>query len=246
MKISVCMAVYNGEAYLLPQIRSILSQLRQNDEVVIVDDASQDKSAKLLSCLADSRVRVFRNDHNLGVVASFEKAMRLAQGDILFLSDQDDLWLPGKVERFIEVFSLKPDVTLVASDAQIIDGSGTVVADSFFSQRGRFTAGILHNLVKNKYHGCTLAFRRFMLDHFLPIPKDVPMHDVWIGLINDIYGKTDYIDQPLIAYRRHGKNVSPSVGAPPLQKLVWRWQLVKNLVLHVIHCSSKRCRHNAI
>lgn len=240
MKISVCMAVYNGEAYLLPQMRSILSQLGKSDEVVIVDDASQDKSAQLLSGLADSRVRVFRNDRNLGVVASFEKAMRLAQGDILFLSDQDDLWLPGKVERFIKVFSLKPDVTLVASDAQIIDGSGTVVADSFFSQRGRFTAGVLHNLVKNKYLGCTLAFRKSILKLFLPIPRDVPMHDMWFGLINDIYGKTRYIDQPLIAYRRHGKNVSPSARAPVMQRLVWRWRLVKNLFLHVLRHSWSR------
>lgn len=237
VKISVCMAVHNGAAYLQPQMLSILMQLRATDEVVVVDDASQDNSVELLRNLSDARVRVCRNERNLGVLASFEKAMRLAQGDILFLSDQDDLWLPGKVERIIEVFSLNPEVTLVASDAQVIDASGCVVADSFFVQRGHFAAGVLHNLLKNKYLGCTLAFRKSMLEHFLPIPKDVPMHDMWFGLINDIYGKTHFIDQPLIAYRRHGNNVSPSVGAPVLQKLVWRWRLVKNLLLHVRHCS---------
>jgi glycosyltransferase involved in cell wall biosynthesis len=244
MKISVCMAVYNGSAYLLPQMQSILEQLRPNDEVVVVDDASQDNSAEILSGVSDSRVRVFRNDRNLGVFASFEKAMSLAQGDLLFLSDQDDLWLPGKVDKILEVFSLNPAVTLVASDALVIDESGNVVANSFFELRGHFAPGILHNLLKNKYLGCTLAFRKSMLKLFLPIPKDVPMHDMWFGLINDIYGKTHYIDQPLIAYRRHGGNVSPSAGAPVVQRLVWRWHLVKNLLVHVLQHS--RLRQNAL
>ena len=230
MRLSVCMAVYNGATYLVPQVHSILSQLRADDELVVVDDASQDNSVELLSQLSDARVRVFRNERNLGVFASFEKAMRLAQGNILFLSDQDDIWLPGKVEKVIGVFLSKPAITMVATDARIIDGSGEVVADSFFARRGRFEAGVLHNLVKNKYLGCTLAFRRSMLDHFLPIPPDVPMHDMWFGLVNAVYGKTHYIDQPLISYRRHGNNVSPSVGASVSQKMVWRWRLVKNLL----------------
>lgn len=242
MKISVCMAVYNGAAYLMPQVHSILSQLRADDELVVVDDASQDNSAELFSNLSDSRVSVFRNERNLGVFASFEKAMRLARGDILFLSDQDDIWLPGKVEKIIGVFLSKPEMTMVATDARIIDESGAVVADSFFAQRGRFEAGVLHNLIKNKYLGCTLAFRSSMLDHFLPIPPDVPMHDIWFGLVNDIYGKTYYIDQPLIAYCRHGKNVSPSLGAPVVQKLIWRWRLVKNLFVHVLGYSLKKHR----
>ena len=240
VKISVCVAIYNGAAYLQPQMRSILAQLREEDEVVVVDDASQDNSTGLLRNLSDARVRVYRNERNLGVLASFEKAMRLAHGDILFLSDQDDLWLPRKVDKIIEAFSLNSKITLVASDAQIIDESGFLVADSFFTQRGRFSTGVVHNLLKNKYLGCTLAFRRSMLGHFLPIPKDVPMHDIWFGLVNDIYGKTVFIDQPLIAYRRHGNNLSPSVGGSFVQKIVWRWHLVKNLLMHVFHYSLKR------
>ena len=194
VKISVCMAVHNGAAYLLPQLQSILAQLRTVDEVVVVDDASQDDSADLLRNLSDSRVRVYRNESNLGVLASFEKALKLTHGDILFLSDQDDLWLPGKVDKIIKVFSLNSEITLVVSDAQIIDKFGCVVAESFFAQRGHFSPGVLHNLFKNKYLGCTLAFRCSMLDHFLPIPNDVPMHYMWFGMVNDIYGKTHYID----------------------------------------------------
>ena len=240
MNISVCMAVYNGAAYLRPQMHSILAQLRENDEVVVVDDASHDNSSVLLNEFSDTRLRVFRNARNLGVLASFERAIGLAQGDLVFLSDQDDLWLPGKLDKILEAFSSDPAVTLVASDALIIDGADTVLADSFFSQRGQFSAGVVHNLVKNKYLGCTLAFRKSMLRRFLPIPKDVPMHDMWFGLVNDIYGKTLYIDQPLIAYRRHGNNASPARGGPVAQRLVWRWRMVKNLVSRVFRCSLHR------
>src|SRR4030067_2862949 len=135
-KISVCVAVYNGAAYLQPQMHSILAQLRATDEVVVVDDASQDNSAELLRDLSDARVRVHRNERNLGALGSVERAIRLAQGDILFLSDQDDLWLPGKVEKILEAFSLNPEVTLVASDAKVIGESGWVGAGSFVEQRG--------------------------------------------------------------------------------------------------------------
>ena len=240
LKISVCMTTYNGAAYLGDQLRSILEQLRVGDEVVVVDDASQDNSLNILRNFFDARVRVYRNARNLGVMVSFEKAMRLANGDILFLSDQDDLWLPGKVYKILEAFSSNPEITLVASDAKVIDETGCVVADSFFAQRGRFSAGVVHNLLKNKFLGCTLAFRKSMLSRFLPIPKDVPMHDMWFGLINAFYGKTVYISQPLIAYRRHGKNLSPSSGTPVLQKVVWRWQLGKNLLPHTLHYFLKR------
>ena len=101
------MTIYNGATYLLPQMYSILSQLRATDEVVAVDDASQDKSTELLRDLADERLHVYRNERNLGVLASVEKAMRLANGDILFLSDQDDLWLPRKVDKIIEDIFVK-------------------------------------------------------------------------------------------------------------------------------------------
>lgn len=246
IKATVCMAVYNGADYLQGQMHSILEQLGEMDEVVVVDDASQDGSAGLLINFSDPRVRIERNERNSGVICSFEKALRLARGDILFLSDQDDLWLPGKLEKVIKIFESSPDVTLVASDAKIIDASGAVVAPSFFAQRGSFAPGVFHNLVKNKYLGCTLAFRRSMLEHFLPIPRDVPMHDMWFGILNDVYGKTYYIDEPLIAYRRHGKNVSPSSGASVFKKMVWRWRLLKNLLLHVFRFSLRRRRGRAV
>lgn len=236
MKISVCMAIFNGESYLLEQIASILAQLKATDELIVVDDASQDKSLELLKGINDSRIHIYHNTSNLGVFASFERALKLAQGDILFLSDQDDIWLAGKVEKIIDVFLLNAKTTLIISDARVIDEFGHTIADSFFAQRNtKFTKGVFNNCISNKYIGCTLAFRQSMLKYFLPIPHDVPMHDMWFGILNDIYGSTYYIDLPLIAYRRHFNNVSPAKGANFIQQLIWRWRLVKNLFLRILY-----------
>lgn len=237
--ISICLTTYNGSRYIEAQLRSILEQLSPEDEVRIADDGSTDNTIAIIDAMGDPRLRWVAQGGKLGVIKNFERSISAARGEFIFLSDQDDIWLPGKVEKIFGVFLSKPEITMVATDARIIDESGAVVADSFFARRGRFEAGVLQNLVKNKYLGCTLAFRRSMLEHFLPIPRDVPMHDMWFGLMNDIYGKTHFIDQPLVAYRRHGNNASPSEGAPVAQKLVWRWRLIKNLFLH-------RLRHSRV
>lgn len=241
-RVSVCMAVHNGAAFLVPQAKSILAQLQPSDELVVVDDASTDASEATLRGLGDDRLRLYRNEKNQGVRGSFERALRLASGEILFLSDQDDIWLPGKVAKSLAAFERDSAVTMVASDTTLIDENGETIAQSFFAQRGRFRPGFLHNFAKNKYLGCTLSFRRKMLDYFLPIPGDVPQHDIWFGLLNQLYGNTFFIDEPLVAYRRHGRNASPLRHRGPGQILVWRWRLAKNLIARVASGAPKRVR----
>lgn len=233
LKVSVCMAVHNGAAFLKPQVESILVQLGAEDELVVVDDGSQDDSWGLLQNIKDPRLHAHRNERNVGVLRAFERALNLARGDILFLSDQDDVWLSGKVAKALDVFDSIPSVTMVASDAILIDEQGRTLNESFFSVRGPFSSGFVHNFIKNKYLGCTLSFRRIMLRNFLPIPQDVPMHDIWFGLLNEIYGKTYFIDEPLIAYRRHRGNASPIVHADLIQMVLWRSRLAKNIVWRV-------------
>lgn len=240
MKVSACMAVHNGDAYLRRQTDSILSQLGHDDEIVAVDDCSHDRSLAVLEQIADPRLRIYRNENNLGVVRTFERALSLSTGSIIFLSDQDDLWLSGKLAAALQVFASRPDVTMVATDAAVIDENGETIAPSFFAQRGRFAPGALHNFVRNKYLGCTLSFRREMLPLFLPIPPDVPMHDIWFGLLNAIYGKTHFIDEPLIAYRRHRRNASPLVHAGLGQMVLWRGRLAKNLVQRIAKHGLRR------
>ena len=228
------MAVYNGESFLKPQIESILIQLRRWDELIVVDDCSKDQSQMILKSIRDPRLSVYTNERNVGVLRTFERALYAATGDIVFLSDQDDVWLAGKVTKVLGVFASKPDVTMVVTDAILIDDEGRQVNSSYFSVRGRFAGGLLRNFVKNKYLGCTLGFRRTMLPKFLPIPQDAPMHDIWFGLMNEIYGKTYFIDEPLIAYRRHRANASPLTHTHPIQMLRWRYRLAKNIIKRVI------------
>ena len=236
MKTSVCMSTYNGSKYVEIQLSSILSQLRQVDEVIVVDDDSSDDTINLVQKFQNSKIKLMENKINLGVVKTFERAINHATGDIIFLSDQDDVWLPNKVEKILEVFQKYPDITLVLSDAQIIDSEGQITANSFFKIRGKFVADPLSNFIKNKYLGCTLAFRREMLDVFLPFPADIPMHDIWIGMINAIYGKASYIDEPLIQHRRHDNNTSRGHlgNAGIVQMIKWRIALVKDIIYLLI------------
>jgi glycosyltransferase involved in cell wall biosynthesis len=229
MKISVCMATYNGSKYIHQQLSSILPQLKASDELVIVDDASGDSTIEVIRAFSDPRITLISNEQNLGVLKAFEKALCCATGDLIFLSDQDDIWFDDKVQKITAAFEQSPEVTLVLSDATIIDGNGRELCESFFSKRGSFGPGLLPNIIRNKYLGCTMAFKREMLEHFLPFPPKIPMHDMWMGIVNDIYGKTYFIDEPLIRYRRHGKNASPA-GSSLIQMTVWRWRLIRHLI----------------
>src|SRR5688500_7057327 len=145
------MAVYNGAAFLRTQVESILQQLRGQDELIVVDDASQDDSVRILQEMREPRLSVHRNERNLGVLATFERALGLAGGDILFLSDQDDVWLSGKVAKALEVYASDPRTTMVVTDALVIDEQGRTLNQSFFSARGHFAHGLVRNFIKNKY-----------------------------------------------------------------------------------------------
>lgn len=238
MKISVCMATYNGEQFLFEQLDSILSQLRTNDELVIVDDASHDRTCAIVKGFLDPRILLICNSANRGVLASFETALRHSTGEIIFLSDQDDVWHPEKVSRFLHVFESRPDVTLAISDARIVDADGRVMSQSRLNGKN-FSPRVLSNIIKNGYLGCALAFRREILHYCLPFPRSIPMHDMWIGILNQMYGESAFLREPLLSHRRHGGNASPDNHASYSQMFRWRMSLVFNLVLRRLTVSRK-------
>jgi glycosyltransferase involved in cell wall biosynthesis len=229
MKITVCMAAYNGETYIEKQLQSILSQLGADDNIVIVNDCSIDRTLEIIYQIKDPKITVVNNEINMGVVKSFEKSISHASGDIIFLSDQDDIWITGKVDEIVSVFKSNEDVTIVATDAMFIDEEGKVIGESFFTTMGQFRSGWLQTVIHNKYLGCTLAFRKRMTEYILPFPNSVPMHDSWIGIVNDIYGKTHYIDKPLIQYRRHSANTTNLRGDSIVRALKHRLNLLKSM-----------------
>jgi glycosyltransferase involved in cell wall biosynthesis len=215
------------------QLRSILAQLCADDEIIVVDDASTDKTCDEVSALQDARLLLIRNVHNQGVLRAFETALSRSTGEIVFLSDQDDLWLPNKVDTVLDAFACDPDLMLVASDAILIDQNGATIGGSFYAQRGKFRAGLWSNLLIGKFHGCTMAFRRALLRKALPFPSGrLVHHDTWIGCMNALTGgKTKYIAEPLVAYRRHSTNVTGRVKLSNYTRFKMRSQLLLGLLV---------------
>lgn len=232
--ISVVMAVYNGRRFLSEQVQSILSQLKRDDELIIVDDASTDGGVASLRALPMQNVRLFTNPRNTGVSRTFERGLALATHGIVFLSDQDDIWLPGKRAAFVEAFERDPAVCLVISDAEVIDEEGRVIAASFMANRGGFDGSLLGTLCRSRYLGCAMAVRRRVLEIALPIPRSAPMHDMWLGVIGNATGRVVYLPTPYLRYRRHGNNLSPNRSSSIVRLLRWRAGLLSMLVCRLV------------
>lgn len=204
--ISVCMATCNGERHLQAQLESVLTQLDAGDELVIADDCSTDATLALIEARSDPRIRVLQGERRVGVVANFGRALAAARGDIVFLCDQDDVWLPNKRAVFIDALA---GADLVVSDCRVTDAALNVTAPSFFALR-RSAPGVLRNLWRNSYLGCCMAFHRALLVRALPFPAHLPMHDTWLGLVATATGRVRFVPEATLLYRRHGANASPT------------------------------------
>jgi glycosyltransferase involved in cell wall biosynthesis len=215
-QISACMAAYNGGPFVKAQMQSILTQLGPNDELVVVDDCSKDDTVERIEQVGDARVKLLRHERNAGVVATFEDALRCATGEVLFLCDDDDLWAPTKVQRFMEVFASRPDVEIVSSRVRIIDENDRPLPHSRINRQGRFLPGFWRNLIVNHYQGSAMAIRASLLGRVLPLPaRGSFLHDVWIGTRSELLGgKTYFIDEDLLYYRRHSSNASRTKSLP--------------------------------
>lgn len=235
MKVSVCMAAYNGERYIVAQLHSILHQLKADDEVVIVDDCSQDATCERIAELNDRRIRLLRHTSNAGVVRTFEDALRSATGDVLFLCDDDDIWVESKVERFLDAFEEDPDAQIVISRARLIDETGRQLADSRWNREGKFVEGFWQNVLMNHYQGSAMAIRASLLGQVLPLPdRKSFMHDAWIGTRTALMGgKTVFINDDLLLYRRHTQNVNRPKSI--LQKIRSRIDLLIAHVSYAVH-----------
>ena len=204
--ISVCMATYKGAIYIEKQLDSILSQLSSDDEIVVSDDGSKDETIRIIENLGDGRLKVYKNTGNHGVVPNFENALRHAKGDIIFFSDQDDIWAENKVEVMVKALE---DADLVVHDALIMDKDDNVSDVNYYSLRPPHV-GFWKNLYKNCFVGSCMAFRASLLPKVLPFPKHILWHDMWIGLMASKIGCVKFIDDKLLYYRRHGDNASPT------------------------------------
>ena len=222
-KIGIVLATYNGEKYLAQMLDSLVAQTRQADFIVAVDDGSKDNTPTILKSY-ETRLplQVTILEKNSGHRAAFSKALELAQpqlsdNDLIALADQDDIWLPQKLE-LLEKEIL--DKALVFGDAQVVDADGKIMAESWRSyskiekkiSMEQQIAGI------NNVTGCLSLFRAALLKTILPIPEGVTVHDRWIAMIADRQGGIAAIDTPVVQYRIHGNNAVGGVAAPSMSK----------------------------
>lgn len=216
--ISVAMCTYNGAEFVTKQLESIQNQTLLPDELVVCDDGSTDNTLLLVEQFAQHApfpVRIFKNEQQLGVTKNFEKALTSCQGDLLFLADQDDCWLPEKVAHLSKVLRDNPTTNVVFSDAFLVDEYAQPLPQRFWevvrfgpTQQQQWTQGksIDVLLVGNRVAGCTMAVRRSFVETILPFPTDISefLHDTWMAFVASVFDQIRFVPEPLIQYRQHG------------------------------------------
>lgn len=225
-KVSVAMATYNGEKYIKEQIKTILNNLDDKDELVISDDGSSDMTIEIINKINDKRIKLLEGPRK-GLKKNFENAIKNTTGDVIFLSDQDDIWMENKVEKVLECFN-NNNYILIQHDAVVVDENDKVIYESFAEHR-KVKTGVIKNLIKNSYHGCCIAFRKELIKEILPIPDNVYLHDEWIGIVAELNGKTYFLDEKLIKYRRHSENTSSFKHLPVKEMFLNRVNYTKEI-----------------
>lgn len=215
--VSIALAAYNGERYIEKQILSIHNSCVYANvkyELVIVDDCSSDSTLQIISSLSSQVcINIVSNPSNIGPSKSFEKCLQLCSGDIIFLCDQDDIWLREKVFTTLQSVINKgqglSNPFLFSGDAILIDEKDQDLGCTFYEARGNYTTSLLRNFMKFRHLGCSMAFSSQIKKIALPFPSYIPQHDIWIYLVAKAY-KVPFVSAatPLIKYRRHFQNTS--------------------------------------
>lgn len=223
--VSVCLATYNGERYIKPQIESILNQLTIHDELIISDDQSTDNTIFIIEQIKDSRIKIFKHKKDNFKTSSsfatknFENALSKSSGDIIILSDQDDVWLPNKIEI---MSSYLKECDMVISDAYVTDSDLRIIHETRFYPGCGQTRNLLKAYIStHPFQGSCMAFNRKVLSKALPFPKSVLSHDTWLGYIGTTFFKTKIVPEKLIYYRRH-ENVVSITGNKSRRPIIYK------------------------
>lgn len=234
------MATHNGEKYIREQIDSILMQISSSDELVISDDGSTDATLDIIKSYKDSRIKLFiyRHRQKYGYkidysTHNFENALKHAVGDLIFLADQDDVWLPNKVERVLENIA-ENDILL--HGRKVVDANLNVLKEFAMPM-----PGFWRNIRSCSTTGCCTVLKRNVLQNVLPFPKSGVAHDFWIGVYGGLLFKRTFLNESLILFRRHGDNVTPSdskssmsISKRVLYRLITLWEVLKRLVIFFV------------
>ena len=237
--IDIVMPTYNGEKYLKEQIDSILNQSYKDIRLIISDDGSKDSTVQILKEYEEKekRVKIYIQPQNLGVVRNIEFLLRKVESPLFMLADQDDVWLPEKVEKSLEKLK-QENADLVFGDLEVVDQNLKTMYPSFgdfmlLNQKiNKYINNNRLNYLYNCVTGCTLLAKKEMIEKILPLPTDSKylIHDHWIGLMASLNGKLAYVPEKYIKYRQHGNN---EVGTNKISHGFQRIDQVRELFINV-------------
>lgn len=234
-KISVAVGTYNGETYIEEQLRSLFLQTRLPDEIIISDDHSSDRTLALADEVLASfkrhgniRVKILKSDRNLGVVGNFARAFEACTGDILFPCDQDDVWKPDKIKIMADIFESAPGCSVVFSNAELTDSELRPLGRNLWSSlnfspvmvgRGKEYENIFRLLLNRcVVTGTAMAFRRSLLPDAMPL-STFWIHDGWLAILCSCLSEIRPVDQCLLSYRQHEKNVVGANSSDPFSRV---------------------------
>jgi glycosyltransferase involved in cell wall biosynthesis len=221
---SVALCTHNGARFVETQVRSILDQTLPPTQLVLSDDASADATVQLVTAMVENHLAahpeheldfvVIRNERALGVAGNFQQAILACDGELIALSDQDDVWVPERLAVLEATFAANPRLSLVHSDARLVDDNGAPLGATLFDsisvssweRETETTPDALRVLVRrNIVTGATAVFRRELAALAMPIPE-AWIHDEWLAAVAAAVGSIGIDDRPLVDYRQHGGN----------------------------------------
>lgn len=233
LRVSVALATYNGEKFVVEQLRSMVHQSCPPYEIVVHDDASTDSTWSHLKQFQSESivpVRLFRNSTNVGYIQNFARAIKSCRGDYIALADQDDYWLPTRLEAVVEAICSHPGCGAVVTNAEVVDANldpwGVTLygrlSDAVGSEHQILDAMLKKSIIK----GCTVVFRSDLRPYLFPFPKHRWGHDHWIVLIASVLSHVFLLEKPMMYYRRHAHNSGndPTLDHPIKGKIVRAWQ----------------------
>lgn len=215
--VQILLSTYNGGKFLEQQLDSIIKQSYKNWRIVIRDDGSKDNTVDIIKSYVnkycDKIIFIEDNYEHLGACQSFSRLLHYTSADYIMFCDQDDIWLPEKIE--VSVMKMKElEATynnvpiLVHSNLKLIDSDLNIISNSFwkYQKLNPKLIGINNLIIQNNVTGCTMMINKTLKELCAEIPEKAIMHDWWIALVTSAFGVFGYINRPLVLYRQHDKN----------------------------------------
>jgi len=218
-RIDILLATYNGAAFLEAQLESVAAQTHRDWRMIVRDDGSTDRTPEILAHFQmrhPGKVEILADDdNNLGLALNFSRLMEHSDGPYASFCDQDDVWIPEKLERSLakmheleRVYGANVPL-LVFTDLEVVDRNLHVIDDSFWhyaNVRPKRCKSLNRLLLQNVVTGCTALMNRRLVEIAIPIPLESVVHDWWVALVAGGLGRVGFLTCPTVHYRQHGRN----------------------------------------